>query len=50
MLGARRFRRTVRAAKTWYAVQVPTTVTAALVKQKVYPDPEFGMNLRSSQA
>jgi len=35
------------AAKTWYAVQVPTTVTAALVKQKVYPDPEFGMNLRS---
>ena len=35
------------AAKTWYAVQVPTTVTAALVKQKIYPDPEFGMNLRS---
>jgi len=35
------------AAKTWYAVQVPTTVTAALVKQKVYPDPDFGMNLRS---
>ena len=35
------------AAKTWYAVQVPTTVTAALVKQKVYPDPNFGMNLRS---
>jgi exo-1,4-beta-D-glucosaminidase len=34
-------------AKSWYAVQVPTTVTAALVKQKVYPDPYFGMNLRS---
>ena len=34
-------------AKTWYAVQVPTTVTAALVKHKVYPDPNFGMNLRS---
>jgi exo-1,4-beta-D-glucosaminidase len=35
------------AAKNWYAVHVPTTVTAALVKQKVYPDPNFGMNLRS---
>ena len=34
-------------AKTWYAVQVPTTVTAALVKQKVFSDPNFGMNLRS---
>lgn len=31
----------------WYTVSVPTTVVAALVKQKVYPDPEFGMNLRS---
>jgi exo-1,4-beta-D-glucosaminidase len=31
----------------WYAVTVPTTVVAALVKQKVYPDPAFGMNLRS---
>src|SRR2546430_15242842 len=31
----------------WYAVTVPTTVVAALVKQKVYPDPDFGMNLRS---
>src|SRR5215475_11500153 len=30
----------------WYSVSVPTTVVAALVKQKVYPDPEFGMNLR----
>src|SRR5262249_27772308 len=30
----------------WYSVTVPTTVVAALVKQKVYPDPEFGMNLR----
>ena len=26
---------------------VPTTVVAALVKHKVYPDPNFGMNLRS---
>ena len=30
----------------WYSVSVPTTVVAALVKQKVYPDPEFGTNLR----
>ena len=30
----------------WYTVSVPTTVVAALVKQKVYPDPDFGMNLR----
>ena len=30
----------------WYPVSVPTTVVAALVKEKVYPDPEFGMNLR----
>jgi exo-1,4-beta-D-glucosaminidase len=33
--------------KNWYAVEVPTTVVAALVKKKVYPAPEFGMNLRS---
>src|SRR5581483_8791454 len=32
--------------KGWYTVTVPTTVFAALVKQKVYADPEFGMNLR----
>jgi exo-1,4-beta-D-glucosaminidase len=32
--------------RDWYRVTVPTTVVAALVKQKVYPDPEFGMNLR----
>ena len=31
----------------WYAVTVPTTVMAALVEHKVYPDPFFGMNLRS---
>ena len=31
----------------WYAVSVPTTVVAALVKHKVYPDPMFGINLRS---
>ena len=34
-------------AKGWYAASVPTTVVAALVKHKVYPDPMFGMNLRS---
>src|SRR5689334_20616681 len=28
----------------WYPVTVPTTVVAALVKLKVYPDPYFGMN------
>jgi exo-1,4-beta-D-glucosaminidase len=33
--------------KDWYTVSVPTTVVAALVKLKVYPDPMFGMNLRS---
>ena len=32
--------------KGWYTVTVPTTVVAALVKQKVYPDPDFGMNLQ----
>jgi exo-1,4-beta-D-glucosaminidase len=31
----------------WYTVKVPTTVVAALVAYKIYPDPEFGMNLRS---
>ncbi len=32
--------------KGWRAVTVPTTVVAAMVKDKVYPDPMFGMNLR----
>jgi len=31
----------------WYAVSVPTTVLAALVKHRVYPEPYYGMNLRS---
>jgi exo-1,4-beta-D-glucosaminidase len=30
----------------WYPVTVPTTVVAALVKARHYPDPYFGMNLR----
>jgi exo-1,4-beta-D-glucosaminidase len=29
----------------WYATTVPTTVVAALVKARHYPDPYFGMNL-----
>ncbi len=33
--------------KAWYPVKLPTTVVAALVENKVYPDPYFGMNLRS---
>ena len=31
----------------WYDVTVPTTVVAALVKHNVYPDPYYGMNMRS---
>jgi exo-1,4-beta-D-glucosaminidase len=31
----------------WTPVTVPTTVVAAMVKAKVYPDPTFGMNLRA---
>ena len=30
----------------WYAATMPSTVVAALVANKVYPDPYFGMNLR----
>src|ERR1700744_1274425 len=32
--------------KGWHEVTVPTTVVAALVKDKTLPDPLFGMNLR----
>jgi len=31
----------------WYPTSVPSTVLAALVANNVYPDPFFGMNLRS---
>jgi exo-1,4-beta-D-glucosaminidase len=31
----------------WYPVSLPSTVLAALVAARVYPDPMFGMNLRS---
>jgi exo-1,4-beta-D-glucosaminidase len=31
----------------WYSASVPTTVVSALVKHRLYPDPDFGMNLRS---
>jgi len=32
--------------KEWYPATVPTTVVAALVRNKVYPDPTYGMNVR----
>jgi exo-1,4-beta-D-glucosaminidase len=35
------------AADRWHATEVPATVVAALVADKTYPDPYFGMNLRS---
>ncbi len=31
----------------WHPASVPSTVLAALVEDRVYPDPYFGMNLRS---
>src|SRR4029077_3978615 len=31
----------------WHGTSVPSTVVAALVADKTYPDPFFGMNLRS---
>jgi exo-1,4-beta-D-glucosaminidase len=31
----------------WHTTSVPSTVVAALVADKTYPDPYFGMNLRS---
>ena len=31
----------------WYPTTVPSTVVAALVEDKVYPDPFYSMNLRS---
>lgn len=34
-------------ADEWYPATVPSTVLAALVQQRVYPDPYRGMNLRS---
>jgi exo-1,4-beta-D-glucosaminidase len=33
--------------KGWHQVTVPTTVVAALVKEKALPDPFFGTNLRN---
>ena len=33
--------------KGWHEATVPSTVVAALVKDKTLPDPLFGMNLRS---
>ncbi len=31
----------------WHTVAVPTTVVAALVKNGIFPDPYFGMNIRA---
>jgi exo-1,4-beta-D-glucosaminidase len=33
--------------QSWYPAKIPSTVLAALVDNKLYPDPYFGMNLRS---
>src|SRR6266536_107411 len=33
--------------KGWHRAETPTTVVAALVADKTYPDPYFGMNLKS---
>lgn len=33
--------------RDWYPATIPSSVVAALVDNKVYPDPNFGMNLRS---
>lgn len=33
-------------AAGWYPVRVPTTVLAALVENRVYPDPYYGLNLK----
>jgi exo-1,4-beta-D-glucosaminidase len=33
-------------ASSWHATEVPSTVAAALVADKTYPDPYFGDNLR----
>jgi len=35
------------APQNWYAASIPSTVVGALIANKVYPDPFFGMNLRS---
>jgi len=31
----------------WHRAEVPTTVVAALIADKTFPDPHYGMNLRS---
>jgi exo-1,4-beta-D-glucosaminidase len=33
--------------RNWYRATLPSTVVSALVADRVYPDPYFGMNLRS---
>ncbi len=43
--GGERISTTAYQPEGWYPTSVPTTVLAALVANKVYPDPYFGMNL-----
>jgi len=33
--------------ESWYPISMPSTVLAALVENKVYPDPYYGTNIRS---
>jgi exo-1,4-beta-D-glucosaminidase len=39
--------RTGFSTEGWYPATLPSTVLSALVQDKVYPEPYFGMNLRS---
>jgi len=36
------------ATEGWYPATVPSTVFNALVENKIYPDPDYGMNLRQA--
>ena len=45
--GGARISTTAFTPRGWYPTSVPTTVLAALVDNKVYPDPYFGMSLAS---
>ncbi len=34
-------------SENWYKVDIPKTVLAAMAEAEVYPDPYFGLNLKS---
>src|SRR5438477_13165079 len=34
-------------AKTWHKVDIPDTVVGTLVTDKIYPDPNYGINIKS---